>query len=38
MIKVSIIGASGYTGYELIKILLNHPKVKITHITSESSR
>lgn len=30
MLKVGIIGATGYTGEELIKILLNHPQVKIT--------
>ncbi len=29
MIKVAVIGASGYTGLELVKILLNHPKFKI---------
>lgn len=34
MIKVAIVGASGYTGGELIRILLNHSKVEITDITS----
>lgn len=29
MIKVSVIGATGYTGGELVKILLNHPNVKL---------
>ena len=29
MIKTAIVGASGYTGLELIKILLNHPYFKI---------
>ena len=28
-IKAGIIGAAGYTGYELIKILKNHPKVDL---------
>lgn len=32
MIKVAIIGISGYTGLELVKILINHPKFKITYI------
>lgn len=32
MKKVAIIGASGYTGLELIKILLTHPKFEITYI------
>ncbi len=36
MITVSIVGASGYTGRELIKILLDHPQVKIAHLTSET--
>jgi N-acetyl-gamma-glutamyl-phosphate reductase len=36
MHKVGIIGASGYTGYELIKILCNHPKVKLSVLNSQS--
>ncbi|WP_409198674.1 N-acetyl-gamma-glutamyl-phosphate reductase [Methanobrevibacter acididurans] len=34
MVDVAIIGASGYTGGELIRFLLNHPEVEITDITS----
>jgi N-acetyl-gamma-glutamyl-phosphate reductase len=34
MIKIGIIGASGYTGLELIKMLLNHPKFKISYIST----
>lgn len=34
--RVSIIGASGYTGSELARILINHPDVEIVHITSET--
>jgi len=34
--KVSIIGATGYAGAELLGILLNHPEVEVAHITSES--
>ena len=34
MFKVAIIGASGYTGGELLRMLLNHPEVEITDITS----
>jgi N-acetyl-gamma-glutamyl-phosphate reductase len=33
--KAGIIGASGYTGQELLRILANHPKVEITVATSE---
>ena len=35
--KVSIIGATGYTGAELLRLLANHPEVEIAYITSESS-
>jgi len=34
MIKVGIIGASGYTGSELLRLLYNHPEAEITAITS----
>lgn len=33
-IKISIIGSSGYTGKELVKILMNHQKVELVHLTS----
>lgn len=33
--KVGIIGASGYTGQELVRILANHPNVEISVATSE---
>ncbi|MHA1830566.1 MAG: N-acetyl-gamma-glutamyl-phosphate reductase, partial [Candidatus Helarchaeota archaeon] len=32
--KVGIVGASGYTGGELIRLLLGHPEVEIQYITS----
>ncbi|MBP2651518.1 MAG: N-acetyl-gamma-glutamyl-phosphate reductase [Firmicutes bacterium] len=34
--KVSIIGATGYTGEELLRILAAHPAVEIVYITSEN--
>lgn len=34
--KIGIIGATGYTGSELVRILINHPEVEISVITSES--
>ena len=34
MIDVAILGASGYTALELIRILLRHPQVRITALTS----
>lgn len=36
MIRVAIIGATGYTALELIKILLRHPEAEITTLTSRS--
>lgn len=34
MINVAIIGASGYTGLELVKMLLTHPKFNITYVAN----
>lgn len=34
MINVAIVGASGYTGLELLKILINHPQFNITYIAN----
>lgn len=34
MLNVAIIGASGYTGVELARILCNHPSVRLTAATS----
>lgn len=34
MIKAAVIGGSGYSGAELIKILAGHPNVKLSAITS----
>jgi N-acetyl-gamma-glutamyl-phosphate reductase len=34
MIKAGIIGGSGYTGGELIRILLNHSQVEIDFVFS----
>lgn len=36
MQRVSIIGATGYTGAELIKLLIRHPRVKLEWLTSEN--
>ncbi len=36
MINVAVIGATGYTGLELVRLLLGHPKVRISALTSES--
>ena len=36
-INVSVVGATGYIGLELIKLLIKHPKVKIKNICAQSS-
>jgi N-acetyl-gamma-glutamyl-phosphate/LysW-gamma-L-alpha-aminoadipyl-6-phosphate reductase len=35
MIRASIAGASGYTGGELLRLLLAHPEVEVAQVTSE---
>ena len=37
MIKVGILGAAGYTGGELIRLLLNHPEAEIVFANSETN-
>ena len=34
MLKVAIVGASGYTGVELLRILHCHPEAAVTCVTS----
>jgi N-acetyl-gamma-glutamyl-phosphate reductase len=34
MIKVGIVGGTGYTGVELLRLLVQHPEVELTAITS----
>ena len=36
MIKAGIIGASGYTGGELLRLLVSHPDVRLELATSRS--
>ena len=37
MIKIGILGAAGYTGGELIRLLVNHPEAEIVFANSESN-
>lgn len=37
MIKIGIIGGAGYTGGELIRLLVNHPQAEIVFIHSKSN-
>ncbi|MGB1239527.1 MAG: N-acetyl-gamma-glutamyl-phosphate reductase [Pseudomonadales bacterium] len=36
MIKVGIVGGTGYTGVELLRLLANHPQAEVVAITSRS--
>jgi N-acetyl-gamma-glutamyl-phosphate reductase len=38
MVRVAIAGASGYTGFELVRLLCAHPSVRITTITSRQQK
>ena len=33
--RVAVVGASGYTGLELVRIVLRHPELELTVVTSE---
>ncbi len=37
MVRVGILGAAGYTGGELIRLLINHPEAEIVFANSESN-
>ncbi|MCI0558583.1 MAG: N-acetyl-gamma-glutamyl-phosphate reductase, partial [Nitrososphaera sp.] len=34
MIQVGVVGASGYVGGELLRLLVTHPKVEVKMVTS----
>lgn len=36
MLRVSIVGGSGYVGGEVLRLLLGHPKVEVAQVTSET--
>ena len=38
MVKVAIVGATGYTALELIKLLLNHPQAEIAALCTPPGR
>ena len=33
--RVGIVGATGYTGVELLRLLLHHPQVEVAALTSQ---
>jgi len=38
MLRVAIVGATGYAGCELLEILLRHPRVKVASLTAKLDR
>ncbi len=36
-IQAAIVGASGYSGVELVKLLLHHPRVELAHVIGSST-
>ena len=38
MKKIGIVGATGYTGVELLRLLATHPDVEISYVTSRSNQ
>lgn len=38
MIKIGIVGGTGYTGVELLRLLANHPQAEVVTITSRSEQ
>ncbi len=36
-VKVAVVGASGYSGEEIVRLLLNHPHVELTAVTSRQN-
>jgi N-acetyl-gamma-glutamyl-phosphate reductase len=37
-VRVAVLGATGYTGVELLRLLARHPAVELTFLSSEQSR
>lgn len=37
-VRVAVLGATGYTGVELLRLLARHPAVRLTHLSSEQYR
>ena len=37
IIKVGIVGISGYSGGTLLELLLNHPDVRVTYVSANNT-
>ena len=35
--RAAVVGASGYTGAEALRLLANHPDIEVAHVTAESN-
>lgn len=35
--RAAVVGASGYTGAELLRLLAGHPELEVTHVTADSN-
>lgn len=35
-LKVAVVGASGYTGGEVLRLLAGHPRVEVAHVTADT--
>jgi N-acetyl-gamma-glutamyl-phosphate reductase len=35
--RAGVVGASGYTGAELLRLLAGHPEIEVVHVTAESN-
>jgi len=38
MTRVGIVGVSGYSGGEILKILFNHPEVRVTYVSANNTK
>ncbi len=38
ILKVAVVGATGYTGEELVRILSTHPRVRLAYVSSKDER
>src|ERR671924_291883 len=35
--RAAVVGASGYTGAELLRLVAGHPELEITHVTADTN-
>src|SRR2546428_13874155 len=35
--RAGVVGASGYTGAELLRLLAGHPEIEVVHVTADSN-